>query len=161
MKKRKKYIDIVVGAVILCLMVLSGLGVKAAFAPRGLGHRGYHHGIHNKDVADFILWKMDRHAKDLNLNDSQMQEYEVLKGKIKASMAETMRERKEFRKMFHEEIRKTSPDLSNLTKLAKERLQKMHEIIEKNLDLFMDFYNRVLSDNQKAKVIEQIRSRVE
>ena len=35
----------------------------------------------------------------------------------------------------------------------------MPEIIGKNLDLFMDFYNRVLTEEQRTKVIEMIRAR--
>lgn len=100
-------------------------------------------------------------TKDVNLNDSQMQEYEVLKGKIKANMAETMRERKEFRKVFHEEIEKARPDLNDLAQVAKERLEKLFEGIGENMDLFMDFYNRVLNEYQRAKVVETIRSRMD
>ena len=61
--------------------------------------------------------------------------------------------------MMHEEINKDNPDLNNVAILAKERLQKMPDIIGKNLDLFMDFYNRVLTDEQRTKVIEMIRLR--
>jgi hypothetical protein len=61
--------------------------------------------------------------------------------------------------MMHEEINKENPDLNNVANLARERLQKMPDIIGKNLDLFMDFYNRVLTEEQRGKVIEMIRSR--
>jgi hypothetical protein len=70
-----------------------------------------------------------------------------------------MERRRGFHSIIHEEMNKENPDLNNVANLAKERLQKMPDIIGKNLDLFMDFYNRVLTDEQRAKVIEMIRDR--
>ena len=58
-----------------------------------------------------------------------------------------------------EEVNKEYPDLNNVANLARERLQKMPGIIGKTLDLFMDFYNQVLTDEQRAKVIEMLRER--
>ncbi|KPK22368.1 MAG: hypothetical protein AMK69_19990 [Nitrospira bacterium SG8_3] len=157
MKKRKKYV--IVGTVILSLLVLTGLGFTAACGPHGRWHKGYHHGFHSEDVADFILWKMDKHVKELNLNDTQNQEYEQIKEQVKVSIKDAIERRREFHRMMHEEINKEYPNLNNVANLARERLQKMPDIIGKNLDLFMDFYNRVLTDEQRTKVIEMIRSR--
>jgi DNA helicase IV len=110
-------------------------------------------------VADFISWKMDRHVKNLNLDETQRQEYENLKGQVKTNITEAMERRRGFHSIIHEEINKENPNLNNVANLAKERLQKMPEIIGTNLDLFMDFYNRVLTDEQRAKVIGMIRER--
>jgi hypothetical protein len=157
MRKRKKYF--IIGAVILSIGILASLGFTMACGPHGRWHKGYHHGFHSEDVADFISWKMDRHVKDLNLNETQKQEYENLKEQVTVSITEAMERRREFHRMMHEEINKESPNLNNVANLARERLQKMPDIIGKNLDLFMDFYNRVLTDEQRTKVIEMIRSR--
>jgi Spy/CpxP family protein refolding chaperone len=157
MKKRKKYV--IIGTIILSLLVIAGLGFTAACGPHGHWHKGYDYGFHGEDMADFILWKMDRHVKDLNLDDTQRQEYENLKGQVRVSITEAIERRREFHRMMHEEINKENPNLNNVANLARERLQKMPDIIGKNLDLFMDFYNRVLTDAQRAKVIEMIRSR--
>ncbi|MGD8984108.1 MAG: Spy/CpxP family protein refolding chaperone [Desulfobacteraceae bacterium] len=157
MKKRKKYF--IIGAVILSIGILASLGFTAACGPRGHWHKGFHSKFHSEDVADFILWKMDKHVKELDLNDTQNQEYDRIKEQVKVSIAEAIERRREFHRTAHEEINKENPDLNNVANLAKERLQKMPDIIGKNLDLFMDFYNRVLTDEQRAKVIEMIRNR--
>jgi len=157
MKKRKKYL--IIGAVILSIGILASLGFTAACGPHGSWGKGFHSRFHSEDIADFISWKMDRHVKDLNLNETQRQEYENLKGEVKASIAEAIERRREFHRIMHEEINKQNPDLNNVANLAKERLQKMPDIIGKNLDLFMDFYNQVLTNEQRAKVIEMIRNR--
>ena len=157
MKKRTKYF--ILGAVILSIGILASLGFSAACGPHGSWGKGFHSRFHSEDIADFISWKMDRHAKDLNLNDNQRQEYEKVKDQVKASVTEAMERRKEFHRMMYEEINKENPDLNNVASLARERLQKMPEIIGKNLDLFMDFYNRVLTDEQRARVIEMLRER--
>ena len=79
MSRRKK---IIMGALILSLMVLVGIGTTMTYGPRGSWAKGFppgFHGMgchpgphgHGEDIADFILWKMDRHVKELNLNDAQ------------------------------------------------------------------------------------------
>ena len=156
MKKRKYFI---IGAVILSIGILASLGFTAACEHHGSWGKGFQSRFHSEDIADFILWKMDRHAKDLNLDDTQRQEYENIKAQVKVSIKEAMERRKEFHRMIHEEINKENPNLNNVANLARERLQKMPDIIGKNLDLFMDFYNRVLTEEQRAKVIEMIRNR--
>lgn len=158
MKKRKKYI--IIGAVILFLGIIASFGFTSACGPHGPWSKGFHSRFHSQDVADFILWKMDRHVKDLNLDDSQTQEYEKIKDQVKVNITEALERRKEFHRIMHEEINKESPDLNVVANLARERLQKMPDIVGKNLDLFMDFYNRVLTDEQRAKVIETIRDRI-
>jgi Spy/CpxP family protein refolding chaperone len=158
MKKRKKYF--IIGAVVFSLALLTGLGVTAACNPHASWGKGFHPRFHSEDITDFILWKMDKHVKDLNLDDAQKQEYERIKDQVKARITEAIERRREFHRLIHEEINKENPDLNNVANLARERLQKMPDIIGKNLDLFMDFYNRVLTGEQKAKVIEMIRFRL-
>ena len=157
MTKRKKYI--LIGIVILSVAMLAGLGITAACCPHGHWHKGPHARFHSEDVADFVSWKMDRHVKDLNLDDSQSQEYEWLKGQIQESITEAMERRKDFHRVMHEEISRENPDLNAVAILAKDRLEKMPHMIGKNLDLLMDFYNRVLTDEQRAVVMEMIRDR--
>ena len=157
MKKRKNVF--IIAAVILSIGILASLGFTAACGPRSHWHKGFHSKFPSEDMADFILWKMDKHVKELNLNDTQNQEYDQLKEQIKASITEAIERRRAFHRMMYEEINRESPDLNNVANLARDRLQKMPDIIGKNLDLFMDFYNRVLTDEQRAKVIEMIRSR--
>jgi Spy/CpxP family protein refolding chaperone len=157
MKKRKKYF--IIGAVIVSLGILASLGFSAACGPHGSWGKGFHSRFHSEDIADFISWKMDRHVKDLNLDDTQKQEYEKIKDQVKASITEAIERRREFHRIMHEEINKENPDLNNVANLAKERLQKMPDIIGRNLDLFMNFYNQILTDEQRAKVIEMIRDR--
>ncbi len=157
MKKRKKCI--VIGTVILSLLVLMGMGVTAAFGPHGSWHKGYHHGFHGDDVADFIFWKMDRHVKELNLNETQMQQYEEIKDQVKASITAAMERRREFRDMVHNEMSKENPDLNALAVEVKKRLETMPEVIGENIDLFLGLYN-VLNPEQKAQLIEMFRHRM-
>ncbi len=157
MKKRKKCI--VIGTVILVLLVLMGMGVTAAFGPHGRWHKGHHHGFHSDDVADFILWKMDRHVKELNLNEAQMQQYEEIKDQVKANITAAMERRREFHGMVHNEMIKENPDLNALTVEVKKRLETIPEVSGENIDLFLMLYN-VLNPEQKAQLIEMFRYRM-
>jgi len=56
--------------------------------------------------ADFILWKMDRHVKELNLSDDQKKDYEKSKEEIRAGIAEAIERKKDFHRIVHEEMDK-------------------------------------------------------
>jgi Spy/CpxP family protein refolding chaperone len=156
MKKRNKYI---IGAAILSFAVVVGIGATLAHGPRGSWGKPFscHHG---EDMADFIIWKMDRHVKELNLNQAQSQEYEKLKGEVKAGIAEAMERRREFRGMMRSEMEKENPDLNALANRVKERVNNIPDMVSKHIDLFLRFYN-MLDEGQKAQVIEMIRWRMD
>jgi len=157
MKKRKRYI--IIGAVILFMGILAVIGVNAACGPRGHWQKGFHSRFHCEDVTDFVMWKMDRHVKDLNLNEDQKQEYDRVRSEIKANIMEAMEKRREFHGIVQAELNKDNPDMKSLANLVKHRLDKMPGLIGKPLDLFVEFYN-ILDKDQKAKVIERFRWRM-
>jgi hypothetical protein len=120
---------------------------------------GCHPGPHGEDIADFVLWKMDRHVKELNLNDIQKKGYERSKEEIRAGIADAIERKKGFHRIVHEEMDKENPDVNALAGLMKERAQNIPDMVSKPIDLFVDFYN-LLDANQKAKVIEMFRARM-
>jgi len=165
MSKRKK---IIIGALILTLAVVIGIGATTACGPKGSWARGVppgfhgmgcHSGPHGEDIADFILWKMDRHVKELNLNDVQKKEYERSKEEIRAGIAEAIERKKGFHRIVHEEMDKENPDINALAGLMKERAQNIPDMVSKPIDLFVNFYN-LLDESQKARVIAMFRARM-
>jgi len=165
MNKRKK---IIMGALILTLAIVVGIGATIAYGPKGSWARGFSPGFHRmgcpsgshgEDIADFILWKMDRHVKELNLKDTQKKEYEKSKEEIRASIAEAIERKKDFHRIVHEEMDKENPDINALAGLMKERAQNIPDMVSKPVDLFVNFYN-LLDENQKTKVIEMFRARM-
>jgi len=96
MSRRKK---IIIGTLLLTLAVVVGISATMAYGPRGSWARGFppgfhgmgcHPGPHGEDIADFIMWKMDRHVKELNLTDAQKKEYERSKEDIRAGIADAI-----------------------------------------------------------------------
>jgi Spy/CpxP family protein refolding chaperone len=165
MSKRKKMI---IGALILTLAVVVGIGATTVRGPKGSWARGFgpgfhgmgcHPGPHGEDIADFILWKMDRHVKELNLNDVQKKGYEKSKEQIREGIAEAIERKRDFHRIVHEEMDKENPDINALAGLMKERAQNIPDMVSRPIDLFVGFYN-VLDESQKAKVIEMFRSRM-
>jgi hypothetical protein len=110
-------------------------------------------------VADFILWKMDRHVKEMNLNDPQMEQYEEIKDQVKANITAAMERKREFHDIIHNEMGKENPNLNALAVEVKKRLETLPEVIGENIDLFLGLYN-VLNPEQKAQLIEMFRHRM-
>ncbi len=165
MSRRKK---IIMGSLILSLAVAVGIGATTVCGPKGSWARGFppgfhgmgcHPGPHGEDIADFILWKMDRHVKELNLNDAQKKQYEKSKEEIRAGIAEAIERKKDFHRIVHEEMNKENPDINALAGLMKERAQNIPNMVSKPIDLFVNSYN-LLDESQKAKVIEMFRARM-
>jgi Spy/CpxP family protein refolding chaperone len=165
MSKKKK---IIMGALILTLAIVVGIGATIAYGPKGSWARGFgpgfhgmgcHPGPHGEDIADLLLWKIDRHVKELNLNDIQKKGYEKSKEQIRAGIAEAIEREKDFRRIVHEEMGKENPDINALAGLMKERAQNIPDMVSKPIDVFVNFYN-LLDESQKAKVIEMFRARM-
>ena len=156
-----------IGVLVASLVVAAGIGALTTCAPDGAWGKGFHPGFHRagfhphgEDVADFILWKMDKHVKDLDLNETQKQEYEKVKDQIKFTFAEAMERRVEFHGILRDEMSREKPDLEALAGLVKERANLIPERVSKHVDLFLNFYN-TLDGNQKAQLIEMFRCRME
>ena len=153
------------GALILSLVVLVGIGTTMTYGPRGSWAKGFppgfhgmgcHPGPHGDDIADFILWKMHRHVKELNLNDAQKKEYDKSKEEIGAGIAEAIERKKDFHRIVHEEMDKENPDINALAGLMKERAQNIPDMVSKSIDLFVNFYDLL----DESQVIEMFRSRM-
>jgi len=165
MKRGKKYI--LVSAAIVALAILAGLGATLAYGPPGFCGRGFYPGSqrsgfhskhHGEEMSEFILWKMDRHMKALDLSQDQEGRYKEMREQIKNSLTGLMEERRSFHEVMREEMNKDKPDIEALANLIKERLENMQAQISGNLDLFVKFYG-LLDLDQKAQVIDMIRSR--
>jgi len=165
MSTRKK---VIIGALILSLAVVVGIGATMAFGPKGSWARGFppgfhgmgcHPGPHGEDIADFITWKMDRHVKDLNLNEAQKQEYQKIKDELRAGIGAAIEKKRDFHGIVHAEMNKENPDINALAGLIKERAQHVPDMVSKPIDLFVDFYN-LLDKDQQARVIEMFRLRM-
>ncbi|MBI5585421.1 MAG: hypothetical protein HY892_16545 [Deltaproteobacteria bacterium] len=163
MKTRNK---VFIGSGIFLLMTLIvGYGLvigspwgDGKFGPPFAG-KGFHSGFHQKEVAEFILWRMDKTAQKLNLNADQKVRYEELKNNITSRLSAGFEERRQMRARVHEEMNKENPDVQGLVEAAKTRINDFSGFLSKNLDLLADFYDS-LNVDQKRLINTEIRERI-
>ena len=167
MKSRKKYF--IIGAAILLIALLAGVSFIAACGPPGFGDMGPHRmfcgeGSHprffGKDFSEFILARIDSRVEDLDLSEDQMAEYRGVRQKAKDKFVFAMEKRKEFFRELRDEVNEDNPDMNALAGRIKLHLGKMEDFMSNNLDLLMEFYN-ILDEDQKARVIEKMRDKME
>jgi len=166
MKTRNK-VFIGIGILFLVL-VFTGYGLVSAYGP-WLGFcqgfhprmqaRGFHSKAFHQDMAEFILWKMDKKAKELNLTTSQRAKYEAIKGNLKGHFLEFHNEHQKMKDQFHQEMNKENPDIKMLLESAKAKVNELSSFMNKNLDLFLDFYSS-LDNRQKAMISDEIKERM-
>jgi hypothetical protein len=165
MRTRNK---VFIGSGIFLLMTLIvGYGLVAGspwgdpggkWGPRFPG-RGFHAPIHQKEIAEFILWRMDKTAQTLNLNQAQKVKYEALKNTITSRLATGFEERQQLSARFLEELDKENPDVQGLVESVKTRINGFSGFLSNNLDLLADFYES-LDSGQKRLLNTEIRERM-
>jgi hypothetical protein len=166
MKTRNKVI--IGGGIISSILLMAGLGFSLSNGPRSdscggfhprFHDRGFFSGSHHKDRAEFILWRMDKKAKELNLTPEQQAKYEVIKGNVKSHFSEDLTERQQLKNRFQQEMSKEDPDIKNLVEVMKTKMKAMSGFVEKNLDLLVDFVDS-LDRNQKRLINDEIKERM-
>lgn len=160
MKTKKRYY--IIGGSVLLIMLFTGFGLVAALEPwRGFPPgKGFHHGFDRKDIAEFLMWRMDKKMKDLNLSEGQKEKYNQIRSNIEKHLTEGMDDRKMMMDTFHREMDKENPDVRLLAKMVKTKISEVSDLMRENLDLLVGFYES-LNDNQKNKVLNAIRERME
>lgn len=157
MGKRKKYF--IVGSIVLLIVLLTGFGLVAARGPCRGFHRGFHPGLHDKDVLEFILWRLDKRVEELDLSEAQKGKYEEMKGKIETRLKERRDDRKRFMEELQTAMNKEDPDVKVLSESIKKRIKRFSGFMEGNLDLFIEFYEN-LDKEQKEKIMAAIREKM-
>jgi hypothetical protein len=166
MKTRSK---VFIGSgIVLFLMLLAGYGLVSAYRPwsdfcgefPGRFHgRGMHSGLRQQEISEFILWRMDQKAQELNLTKTQKAKYEALKTNIKSQMSGGFGGRQQLKQQIQTELNRENPDLKGLTETLKLRINGFSSGLNKNLDLIADFYDS-LDAAQKQKINQEIRERM-
>ena len=165
--RKKKYF--IIGGIILLIMLLTGFGLVAAWGPCGdfdrnfhsrFHGKGFHTGFHNKDFSEFLLWRLDKRVKELNLSEEQKEKYSEIRSRIETHLTEGMEDRKRLMKEFHMEINSENPDMRLMAETVKKKIKEISGFMEENLDLFVEFYE-TLDDTQKDRLIDAIKDRIE
>lgn len=157
MGKRKKYF--IAGSIVLLIVLFTAFGLVAARGPcRGL-HRGFHPGFHDKDVSEFILWRLDKGVEGLNLSEAQKGKYEEMKGKLETRFKERRDDRKRWMEELQRVMKKEDPDVRVLSESVKERIEGFAGFMEGNVNLFVEFYE-TLDLKQKEKIMATVREKM-
>ena len=160
MKTSKK--TYILGGSVLLILLLAGFGVVTALEPWGGFHpgRGFHHGFDHRDIAEFLLWRMDKRMKALNLSEEQQEKYNRIRSNIEKHLTEGIEDRKTMMDTFHTEMSKENPDVGLLAGMVKTKIDEVSKFLEENLDQFVGFYES-LNDAQKNEILNSIRERME
>jgi len=157
MGKRKKYF--IVGSIVLLIVLFTGFGLVAARGPCRGFNRGFHPGLHDKDVLEFILWRLDKRVEGLDLSEAQKGKYEEMKGKLETRFKEHRDDRKRFMEELQTAMNKEDPDVKVLSESIEKRIKRFSGFMEGNLDLFVEFYE-TLDKEQKDKIMATIRKKM-
>jgi len=162
MKTKKRVM--VIGAILLGV-VLAGSAVVEAWGPgtwwgRGGGFPGsFRPGFGGRrNIQDFVLFRMDEMANNLNLTAAQRGKYDELRAGVKARLSEAADNRLALRKTLRAEMAKEPPDVEALVEKIKANIRETSAARQRNLDLFTAFYAS-LDNNQKKQLLREIRER--
>jgi hypothetical protein len=160
--KTRKRIYIICGSILLTILI-TGFGLVAALENSWGGFRhgkGFHRGVGHKDIGEFVLWRLDKQMKELNLTEGQQDKYNQIRSNIEKHLTEGMDDRKVMRDTFHTEMSKDNPDVRLLVDMMKKKINEVSGLMGKNLDLVVGFYES-LNVDQKNKILNEIKDRMD
>lgn len=157
MNTQKRYYSMGVAAMVIALF-----GGSVLFSSCGyhrFPHRGFYHKHHGKDFSEYVLKRMDKKVKKLELSEAQQKQYEEIRRNIEDDMNEMADNHRDLFRELKRELDREKPDMNAMSALMKERVKRMPSKMEESIDHFMDFYN-LLDDNQKAQIIDELRKKL-
>ena len=110
---------------------------------------------HSGMMKDFMLYKIDKLEKDLNLNAAQQAKWDTFKNDLSKSIDQRMDKRKEIHEMVEQELAKSNPDFTKVSPL-------IHGQIDSTAQFAHDMVNRIgelvqdLTPEQKQILTKQI-----
>jgi hypothetical protein len=174
MTKRKKLFVIL--SVSLLIIIASGFGFVVITGACGGGpfsgpmkfRTMSHHGFHKKgmplfmqkEIGNFMIWKMDKGIKHLDLSKIQQKNYEDFRSQLEMTMETGIKTRMEFKQKTLSEFEKENPDIAVISGGMQSGIELMSNSISENLSLFTKFYNS-LNDKQKNLITEKIKEHIE
>ena len=126
------------------------LGLLVTTLAFGFG-RHRHHGM----MKDFMMYKIEKLAEDLELNDAQKAKWDTFKKDLEASIDQRKGKREEIHNLLKQELGKGDPDFTKLTPVVHGQIdstaQFAHDLVNRVNELLVD-----LSPEQKRKLSERI-----
>ena len=154
MKLRKR--SLIIGGIALLLAGVLFIGLLTGCRPFP-GHGP--HRFCKKDFSEHVLKRMDKQVGKLDLSDDQHEKYMEIRQRVAADLAEGMERKRQLHFEFQREINKEQPDINIIADLVKDRLRGMPDVMERQLDYFVEFYN-ILDEDQKAELIQKIQKKM-
>lgn len=165
MTKTEKIVAIL--SLSLLVIVISGFGFvmisRACDVDLFQGPRFHKRGMPpliQKEVGNFILWRMDKGFKTLEMSEAQQDQYDKFRSRLQKTIEMGVETRMEFKKQAKLEFEKENPDLSVMAMEINAYVEMMSMALSQNLNLFADFYN-TLDSGQKKKITETIKEKME
>lgn len=147
----KKILSIAVPVGILAIFVFAAVGFG-----QGRGH-GPRHGRHGM-MTDFMLFKLDRLGKELNLNPSQQAKWDTFINDMETNMKEKFAKQRDVHSQIREELMKENADMNKVKSLIHSQIDEhartAHSMTDRILELYSD-----LNPEQKKKLADHIAER--
>jgi Spy/CpxP family protein refolding chaperone len=110
---------------------------------------------HQGMMKDFMMYKINRLAEDLNLNAAQQAKWDTFKKDLETSIDQRKGKKEEIHNMVKQELEKSNPDFAKITPLVHTQIdstaQFAHDLVNRINELLVD-----LSPEQKQKLSERI-----
>lgn len=163
----KKKTIIIISISVFALGLVGGFfaisSVACSFSP-GSGSKSFRHRqmppFVREEIGSFILWRLDKGAKGLDLKDDQQQAYEQLRASLEESLQAGMQKRGELKQLAHDQLENDAFDVTVLTQSIMTHTDNLSAMVNNNLTLFNVFYATLDPDQQEminAKIKEKIR----
>ena len=167
-KKKKTFVVVSISILVIIasgfsfVLITGACGRDSMHSPMGF-QRFHKRGVPlfmHKEIGSFMLWRLDKGAKALDLSETQQKQYNNFRSKLEETMDNGLKTKMEFKQQAITEFDKENPDLAVISRKIQADIELMSGSLSENLALFTNFYNS-LDDKQKRIITQKIKERIE
>ncbi len=164
----RKKIIVITTTILIILTALAGFGFVVSagahsFFPAHRSH-GFHRGgmppFLQRELGQFLVWRMDSAAEELELNSRQQTLYDQLKDHLTQTLEKGIAAKLQLKSSALREMEKELPDISVISSDIQAHFNSMAAMMDKNLALFNLFYASLDAD-QKKRINQAFKERFE
>ena len=155
MSTKKK---IITTSVIVVISILGAVMIAGAFGPGRSFRGGGMPPFMQQEIAEYVLWKMDKTAGELGLNSAQKEKYDTFRNSLEQTLDTCLNTRIAFKQQVMTEFDKESPDLSLITTGLKTNIEQISPRVAETLSQFNTLYDSLNTD-QKKQITDHIKER--
>jgi Spy/CpxP family protein refolding chaperone len=132
------------------LWIMIPIGLVALLFTAHLARSQGFHGHHGGMVKDFMMYRLDKLSKQLNLDAAQQAKMDSLKQDLSSIMDQRRTGHEQVHKAIKAELAKDNPDMTKIQPMIDQQIDDMAQAHHQIVARFIEFYGQLKPEQKKV-----------